>query len=119
MPLYACKPHTEQNFYAQTYTQNSRALNRRSQCDKSTPITMYTGLLSSSYWIYPAILVCHYAYELLITKSSIKKHIPVGGCPTSLVPRFLLNLKFAFKGTELIQEGVEKVFKRDDALCQY
>lgn len=62
------------------------------------------------YWTYPIILLCYYGYELAITTKLARKPYPLVGRSTVLVPRFVLNLIFACKGTKVLDWGYRMVF---------
>ncbi|KAF2478184.1 putative cytochrome P450 [Lindgomyces ingoldianus] len=80
---------------------------------KSIPISIVKSEIGYSnflYWIYPTILFLYYAYDLFLTKRIARKHSahPLVGSPSSLAPRFLLNLIFASGAVRVIESGYRK-----------
>lgn len=67
--------------------------------------------VSSLYWGLPIILFSFFALDLIITKILIRKHYehPLVGSPSALTPRVVLNLIFAGKAADILENGYRKV----------
>lgn len=67
--------------------------------------------LLSLYWVLPLILCFYYGIDLLITRNLVRNHCayPLVGSPSGIVPRVILNLIFAGKAAQVLEEGYTKV----------
>ncbi|KAI1384137.1 putative cytochrome P450 [Hypoxylon trugodes] len=66
---------------------------------------------NSNYWALPLIIFFVYCvYDGLATRKAIGKHsnIPFVGSPFTATPRFVLNLLFAVKATDIVGWGYRK-----------
>lgn len=62
-------------------------------------------------WTFPVILLCYYGYELVITRKLAQKPYPLVGRGSVLIPQFVLNLIFAWRGGVIVGQGYEKVIQ--------
>lgn len=60
------------------------------------------------FWTFAGLLLCNYRAELYMTWKSPGKTPVLVGLSPALVPRFLLNLFYAFSGASVVKKGHEK-----------
>ncbi|MCJ1357217.1 MAG: hypothetical protein MMC33_007213 [Icmadophila ericetorum] len=70
--------------------------------------------LLSLYWVLPLIFFSYCGLDLLIARSLVRKYCtyPLVSSPSAIAPRFILNLIFAGKAAQVLEEGYRKVTRR-------
>ena len=65
----------------------------------------------SPYFFLPLVLLSYCGVDLIITKSLVRKNsaYPLLGSPLITFPRVLLNLGFAGKAAQVLENGYKKV----------
>lgn len=63
------------------------------------------------WYILPLLLLAYCVADAISTRHLIRKQaeLPLVGSSLSFVPKFILNLLYAWKATELTKQGYEKV----------
>ena len=68
----------------------------------------------SLYWVLPLIIFSYFGVDLILTKSLIRRHCayPLVGSPSAITPRVILNLIFAGKAAQVLENGYRKVIAK-------
>lgn len=77
----------------------------------SISTTLFPGVYNSLFYVLTFLFLAYCIADAISTRQLVRKQAeyPLVGSPFTFVPKFILNLVYAWKATDLAQEGYEKV----------